>query len=261
MVAVDMRLGEGVKMAESVRMLVSKLEVGDRTVIGENVVIRGKHVILGRECWIANGASIGGGSSDGSHATLVAGDFLHMGEGTHINIARRVELGDEVGIGRGSRIYTHGAYLPETEGFPCAFEEVSIGNRVWLPMATVLPGVRIEDDVVVAAGSVVNHDLPRGCIAGGVPAKVIRDAVYPRRFTREVQWRNFIEKIAYETDLLLESADGGHVLKYGKTRFDLIAKTIVGPVTWETEKIKNQLRRRGVRFRYRPGMGRRYVPW
>ena len=39
---------------------------------------------------------------------------------------------------------------------------------------TVLAGVSIGDDAVVAAGAVVNRDVPAGAIAAGVPARVLR---------------------------------------------------------------------------------------
>lgn len=34
--------------------------------------------------------------------------------------------------------------------------------------------VTIGNNVVIAAGSVVTHDIPDNCLVGGVPAKVIR---------------------------------------------------------------------------------------
>lgn len=40
--------------------------------------------------------------------------------------------------------------------------------------ATVLQGVTIGDGAVVAAGAVVNKDVPANTVVGGVPAKVIR---------------------------------------------------------------------------------------
>ena len=39
---------------------------------------------------------------------------------------------------------------------------------------TILPGVTIGNNVVIAAGAVVTKDVPDNCIAGGVPAKVIQ---------------------------------------------------------------------------------------
>lgn len=52
---------------------------------------------------------------------------------------------------------------------------VIIGNDVWIGgNSTILPGVTIGDNVVIAAGAVVTKDIPANCVAGGVPAKVIK---------------------------------------------------------------------------------------
>ena len=52
---------------------------------------------------------------------------------------------------------------------------IHIGKRVWIGAnATVTQGVTIGDNAVVAAGAVVNRDVPANTIVGGVPAKVIR---------------------------------------------------------------------------------------
>lgn len=52
---------------------------------------------------------------------------------------------------------------------------VTIGDRTWLGAhVTVLPGVTIGDDVIVAAGAVVTKDLPSGAVYGGVPARLLR---------------------------------------------------------------------------------------
>ena len=53
---------------------------------------------------------------------------------------------------------------------------IQIGNDVWIGgNATILPGVTIGSNVIVAAGAVVTHDVPDNVIVGGVPAKVIRE--------------------------------------------------------------------------------------
>lgn len=51
---------------------------------------------------------------------------------------------------------------------------VVIGDRVFIGWgSTVLPNVKIGKDVIVAAGSIVNKDIPEGVIVAGVPAKII----------------------------------------------------------------------------------------
>lgn len=55
-------------------------------------------------------------------------------------------------------------------------QPVSIGRNVWLgSRVLVLKGVSIGDNTVVAAGSIVTKSLPANVIAGGVPAKVLRE--------------------------------------------------------------------------------------
>ena len=53
---------------------------------------------------------------------------------------------------------------------------IKIGNNCWFGSnVTILPGVTIEDNVVVGAGSVVTHNLKSGAIYVGNPAKKMRD--------------------------------------------------------------------------------------
>ena len=52
---------------------------------------------------------------------------------------------------------------------------IHIGKRVWLGAnVTVLPGVTIGDNAIVAAGAVVTHDVEANTVVGGVPARFIR---------------------------------------------------------------------------------------
>ena len=55
-------------------------------------------------------------------------------------------------------------------------KSVSIGNAAWIGVnITILPGVTIGNNVVIASGAVATKDVPDNCVVGGVPAKVIRD--------------------------------------------------------------------------------------
>lgn len=52
---------------------------------------------------------------------------------------------------------------------------VEIGNDVWIGSnVVILPGVKVGDGAVLAAGAVVRKDVPPYAIVGGVPAKIIR---------------------------------------------------------------------------------------
>lgn len=52
---------------------------------------------------------------------------------------------------------------------------VVIGKNVWIGSnATILPGVTIGDNSVVAAGAVVTKDVPENIVVAGVPAKFMK---------------------------------------------------------------------------------------
>ena len=55
---------------------------------------------------------------------------------------------------------------------------VKIGENVWIgSSSSILPGVKIGDNAVVAAGAVVTKDVPENTVVAGVPAKVIKKLV------------------------------------------------------------------------------------
>jgi acetyltransferase-like isoleucine patch superfamily enzyme len=199
------------------------VRLGDWSVVGARTIIDGD-VEIGRAAWINPDVVIGGGQKE--LGSLKAGDFLHIGLRGFINIADMVTIGDEVGLGMETKLFTHGGYLNVLYGFPSQRGPITIGSNVWLPNAMVLPNVSIGSNVVVAAMSLVNKNLPDGCLAGGIPAKVIERNKYP-------QPRASIS-----------------VLKVDATVFDCANKTITGAVTKNTEDFRDKLRRQGVRFRY-----------
>ena len=250
-----------------------ELAIGAGSVIGPGVVIEGTRVVIGREAWLDRGAYIGGGSAFDPGAFLVAGDWLHMGRNGHINTARGVTVGHEFGCGIETKVFTHGAYQSELDGFPVKFAPVTIGDRVWLPNAWVNPGVTIGSDVVVAARSLVNRDLPSGCLAGGIPAQVIKEGCYPSRGAGEQGSKGAEEQRRLEVLLrIIAEAEGiagqpmvkmvtaGLIQLVGGETFNVVERTISGPATEYGRVLKNQLRRHGIRFRYeeRDGM---WQPW
>lgn len=55
------------------------------------------------------------------------------------------------------------------------YKDIFIGNGCWIGAnSTVLPGVKIGDGTIVAAGSVVAKDCESNCLYAGVPALKIK---------------------------------------------------------------------------------------
>ncbi len=107
----------------------------------------------------------------GKNVTLNEYVFLHGYGG--------LEIGDSCRIGLRSAIITvdhvYDNLNEDIKDQGLVGKPVIIGRNVWFGAnVTVLPGVNIGDNVILAAGSVVNKDIPKNTIAGGVPAKVIK---------------------------------------------------------------------------------------
>ena len=86
-----------------------------------------------------------------------------------------IEIGDNVQIGHQTVIATLNHDLNPDKRWNMIPAPVKIGNNVWIGShATILAGVTIGDNSVVAAGAVVTKDVPANVVVGGVPAKIIK---------------------------------------------------------------------------------------
>ena len=253
-------IGDGTRIGRNVEIRVTEeLSLGRNSKIGENAIVRGRKIHTGRELYMNHDAEIGGGSCFEPTSQLAIGHWFHMGSYAIVNTAMPVEIGDEVGLGRMTNVYTHGAYLSEIDGFPVKFAPVKIGNRVWIPSATVNPGVTIGDDVVVGVGSVVTADLPSGCLALGVPAKVVREHAFPAPMDREAAMTR-IGQILADGGVAHERKPGSWQVSVGSSVFDLRARTADGAADGTSEKARDLLRRHGIRLKAEVVDGR-YRTW
>lgn len=87
-----------------------------------------------------------------------------------------ITIGDKTLIGQNVVLSTlnHG-FEPENRNttYP---SPIVIGQNVWIGAnATVVPGVTIGDNAIIAAGAVVTKDVPANVVVGGVPAKIIKE--------------------------------------------------------------------------------------
>lgn len=74
------------------------------------------------------------------------------------------------------KIHTHGGGNVVRDKIPNfdMFGKVTIGDWVYIGTnAQIMPGVTIQNNVLVAAGSIVTKSIPAGCIVAGNPAKII----------------------------------------------------------------------------------------
>lgn len=134
--------------------------------VGKNLVINGKISVL-----------------YGNHLTFGDDDFIN--DNVRFQDSNLITLGDRVIVAPDVKFYC-GEHAIDAQQrwrsyengkkYLISFTEpISVGNDVWIGgNATIIGGVHIGNNVIVAAGAVVNRDVPDNTIVGGVPAKKIK---------------------------------------------------------------------------------------
>jgi acetyltransferase-like isoleucine patch superfamily enzyme len=109
------------------------------------------------------------------------GENIHIGKNVFVNHACTfmdrggITLEDEVLIGPKVNLITTNHPLDPSKRRSTISLPIVIKKRAWIGVgATILAGVTIGENSVVAAGAVVTKDVPANTIVGGVPAKIIK---------------------------------------------------------------------------------------
>jgi hypothetical protein len=157
---------------------------------------------------------IGGLSTPESHIRL--GKRSRILQMAFLNPSKPLIIGDDTGVGGDSLLFTHGSWQSILDGYPVKFEPITIGNNVYIAWRVfIMPGVTIGDDATIGANSLVNRDIPAGCLAVGSPAKIVKTAAeHPQRKTPAEQdeltltiLKEFLQYLSYHdlrTEVLQE---------------------------------------------------------
>jgi UDP-3-O-[3-hydroxymyristoyl] glucosamine N-acyltransferase len=265
-------IGAGVTFGRNSRVLGKTVSIGSGTHIGDDVVIMADDVKIGRRCKIESNveASWHGGNAErfamgdccfiGRDSRILAREFnagdyvvlhnhllangdgeLHlgnnawMGQNGILNANQPLKIGNNVGIGAYSAIWTHGKFGALIDG--CLMHKeapVTIDDDACLWRAVVSPGVTVGRKVTVLPGAILTRDAPAGSCFGGVPAEDLSSKVKTyRSVTIEEQYgmmREFVAEFLskeYPGSYVMTSEDDYRV-KSGEERFRLLLK-------WEIE--------------------------
>jgi acetyltransferase-like isoleucine patch superfamily enzyme len=109
----------------------------------------GKHIKIGKNVFINHACS-----------------FLDLGG---------ISIEDDVLIGPRVNLITENHPVDPTKRKFLDLKSILIKRNAWIGAgATILPGVTVGENSIVAAGAVVNKNVPRNSIVGGIPAKFIK---------------------------------------------------------------------------------------
>lgn len=137
------------------------IEIGENFSIGRNSIIECTGVIseLGEKLTIGNNVGIAANAFISMRGYITIGDDCIFGPNVKIHAENHIF--EDLNI----PIRLQGA----------ARKGIEIGSDCWVGSGvTILDGVKIGQGCIIAAGAVVNKDIPDYSIAGGVPARVIK---------------------------------------------------------------------------------------
>ena len=110
------------------------------------------------------------------------GKLTKVGKGVFINFGCTfldqggITIEDGVFIAPDVKILTEGHPEDPALRHTLVTAPIHIGRNVWIGAgAMILPGVTIGENAIIAAGAVVNRDVPANMIVGGVPARELRE--------------------------------------------------------------------------------------
>lgn len=246
------RVGNYCNIGENVEILCPDgFTLGDCSRIGPNSRIECWRFDAGAYLYCDRNLEVGrGGCLSSKDSTVTIGSGVQLNEGVILNPNCQITIGDDVGIGAQTSIWTHGAYLST---HPSKFAPVSIGNRVWIQGRTnILPGVTVGEDSVVLMGSVVSKSLQPRSLCGGTPCKVIKENCYPvkdqdpagiirviiKEYMDSLRWRG-LDAVVRQQDTVV-TIDGAS--------FGIDTLTAVNVDTALAEDFRDFIRRHGYRI-------------
>jgi acetyltransferase-like isoleucine patch superfamily enzyme len=152
------------------------MSVGDRLAIGFKRAVTLLVVVQRKGYW-----------AQMSRQGLKHGRDLNVQRGVDISDPHLVTIGDFVTLGPYAQLVAHDASYRRIIGYT-RFGRITIGNRVFVGQrATILPGVSVGDEAIIAAGAVVESDVPPRTIVAGNPAKVVKQLTNAELKKKQVQ--------------------------------------------------------------------------
>lgn len=153
------------------------------TIIFPNYILGEKNIKIGSGSIISKSSILTVQEGMFQNPYIIIGKNTRLGENIHISACKGIKIGNNVLTGRYIYISdnSHGVFSKEDLKLPPDERKLSvkgpivIEDNVWIgDNVVILSGVHIGKGAVIGANSVVNKDVPKYCLAAGVPAKILK---------------------------------------------------------------------------------------
>lgn len=155
--------------------------VGENTLIGYPALLAyPQNITVGSNTEIKSYSRLQTFLEEGEQSYIKIGNDSFFGFRLSIQATAPVEIGNNNVFGSDVSIvsHNHGMEIVDGKPFmdqPLTSAPIKIGNNVWAgDKVTILPGVTIGNNVILAAGSIVNKSVPDNAMVAGIPAKIIK---------------------------------------------------------------------------------------
>jgi acetyltransferase-like isoleucine patch superfamily enzyme len=149
-------LGDNCRIDDDCRIYVDRIEVGDNFTLNNHCLLGAvEPVNIGHSVWV--------------------------GQNTILNGTDNLTIGNGVGIGAYSQLWTHIRHGDTVQG--CRWDStgpLNIGDDVWLVGHVIVSPINAAPRSMALVGSVVTKDMEENHVYGGSPAKDITDKVGPQ---------------------------------------------------------------------------------
>lgn len=143
-----------------------------------NAVLKIYHRVHSRyvEAYPRKKSDIPGADILGDKKLVKIGERVSFGGNVSIMANAPVEIGSDSLIASGVKILTSTHDSTQNPMWKARIDRpVHIGSSVWIGTnAIIMPGIRIGNNSIIGAGSIVNKHVPEGVIVAGNPARFIR---------------------------------------------------------------------------------------
>lgn len=166
--------GKGFSSAGSITL---EIYPGSQVILGDNVSI----ISDSRRCTAAALAFPSRFKTFTSSSKIIIGDNVGLNGTSITSRSKTITIGKDSMIAPNVIIVDSDFHIPWPPEMRRLYPgndsdgEIHIGKNCWIGMnSIILKGVTIGDNSIIAAGSVVNHDIPADSLAAGIPAKVVK---------------------------------------------------------------------------------------